>query len=142
MILKRIEALIKRIDRKFSYLEETLASPKGTVNWVSYATRGMSKAKYFDFDCRYPTLVSNQQLRGIVHFALLKQIQSLRSQFGQGLHVKALISICTELIAKVSDAPPLRIQNYLLEKLLVSSFNNEDFKKGIQAIDWTINNRG
>lgn len=142
LVLKRIDALIKKIDRKFSFQEQILPSPKGTVNWASYSANSMSKAKFFDFECRYPSLVSNQQLRGIIHFALLKQIQSLRSQYGQGLHVRALIAICTELIAKVSDAPPVKVQNYLLEKLFATSFNSEDFKKGIQAIDWTVNNRG
>lgn len=142
VILSRIEMLIKQLDRRFEMDETYRSKPKGSVNWVDYAQKQVTKGQFLNFRCRYPELDENRELKSVVHFALKKQRQSLQTQRDFGTYVLQLIDYCNQLIQKVSNCTPKHPNNAQLNYLHSSFKQTDAIKKGIEAISWTTENKG
>ncbi|MDY6826621.1 MAG: hypothetical protein SVV67_05520 [Bacillota bacterium] len=59
-----------------------------------------------------------------------------------GLWFLQLIKLCRELLEQVQDVPALRPNQNKLNSWMFSRFHTEVFKSGIQAVEWTIDDRG
>ena len=92
--------------------------------------------------CRYPNLNDNTQIKSIIHFALKKQLSSLESQRSFGGVVLDLIAFCNSLLQQVATIPPTRPPIQFLQGFMSKPFNNEIFRKGFEAIEWTVDERG
>jgi len=142
MVLSRLKALLDRLDRRFEIAAESLSAPKGSVRWEQYATQELPRGHFLSVPCTFPELRDDRQLKGAIRFSIEKQLQSLETQRQQGSFVHRLIALAETLLLKVQNAPsrrpaPLEIVSWLRRPL-----SAESFQQGMQAIDWTVEDRG
>ncbi len=142
VILGRLDKLIRQLDRRFEMDEVYRSKPKGTVSWVDYAQKQVSKGRFLNFKCRYPELQENRELKSVVHFALKKQRQSLETQRDAGVYVLQLIDYCNQLIQKVSDCAPKQPNILQLQNLGSSLMQAKAIERGLEAVVWTSENKG
>ena len=142
IVLRRIEALIKKIDRRFEFVEEDRQVPRGQIKWDQYATKKIQTAGFLNFPCRYPDLENNRDLKSIIHFTLDKQLQSLSTQREHGYYVLQLMDFCQHLIQSVKLNAPVRPSQRALNAFQRILFSGETYIKGLDAIDWTVNEKG
>ncbi len=142
MILARLKALLDRLERRFEIVREVRPAPKGTVDWADYSTRQMSRAKFLSVPCTFPDLRDDRQLKGAIRYTLEKQLRSLETQREQGSFVHRLISLAEALLLHVTGVPTRRPNPTELQSWLHRPLRSEAFLEGLQAIDWTLEERG
>ena len=141
-LLPRIEQLLKQLQRKFSYTSEDTINPKGQVNWTDYAVKRVAKFQMLEVPCRYPTLKYNEELKSAIHYSLKKHLHSLQNQVAGGSVVLRLIQYCQTLIQQVAEYPASRPSHLLFARWQKTSLQTNLFKEGLQAIQWTTEERG
>ncbi len=141
-ILLRIQKLLHQLERRFEYTEDVLNAPRGQVNWARYATVKLPRADFLSVPCRFPDLRDDRELKGAIHFTLRKQLANLQSQRTAGVVVLQLLKLCQELLEKVRDVPVLQPSPKTLNKWLRANLTTTVFREGIQAVEWTIDERG
>ena len=142
MIISRIQVLLKALERRFEMKSETRVAPRGRVDWPSYARREMSRSRFLSVPCRFPNLQDDRELKAAIRFTLEKQLGSLLTQRTAGLFVFRLMELCRQLLESVSDVPaqaptPATVFGWLRGRL-----KSESFREGVQAIEWTVQDRG
>jgi hypothetical protein len=142
VVLVRISALLDRLERKFDVVEEDRSAPRGHVDWLTYATRRITRARFIDVPCSYPELKDDRQLRSGIHFVLLKQLDGLKSQRASGAVVLRLLELCQGLLRRVQDAPPREPSALAFRGWFSTPLRTEAFRDGLQAMEWTIDDRG
>jgi hypothetical protein len=141
-ILLRIDALLRQLERRFELTVETRPAPKGTVDWAAYATQRIPRAQFLAVPCRFPDLRDDRRLRGAIRYTLRRQLAGLESQRTAGVFVLKLIDLCNGLIDRVRDVPAALPQVRELESWLRGSLQTPAYREGIQAVEWTIDERG
>jgi McrBC 5-methylcytosine restriction system component len=116
-VLSRIEALLKQSSRRFEMNEAVLSAPKGQVNWTDYATKHFSRGQCLSLPCRFPDLLVDAQLYGAMHWTVLRHQDALRTQLGRHKAVLHLLKLC-------------------------DNRSGEVFKRGLEAMNWTVDERG
>jgi len=142
MVLARLKALLDRLERRFEIVREMKAAPKGTVDWAEYCTNEMSRAKFLSIPCTFPDLRDDRPLKGAIRYTVEKQVRSLETQAGQGSFVHRLISFAESLLLRVQAVAARRPGPQEVEGWLRRPLRTEVFVEGLQAIDWTIEERG
>jgi len=142
MILTRLKALLDRLERRFETVREMKAAPKGTVDWAEYCINEMSRAKFLSIPCSFPDLRDDRQLKGAIRYAVEKQIRSLETQAGQGSFVHRLISFAESVLLRVRAVAARRPGTREVGGWLRRPLRTEVFVEGLQAIDWTLEERG
>lgn len=142
IVLFRIKALLDQLERRFEHTESDLPAPRGTVNWQKYVTVRMSSARYLDVPCRFPDLRDDRELKAGIHFTLRKQLSSLESQRSAGIAVLDLIDICQLMLEKVRTFPPKQPAPGAINMWYRGPLKTEVFRDGLQAMEWTIEDRG
>lgn len=142
LILARLRILIERLERRFEYAEEVVRAPKGTVRWGEYAVSRVSRGAFLEVPCRFPDLGDDRQLKGAIRYTLEQQIRSLESQSGHGSFVHRLIVLAEVLLRRVQTVPAIRPSARLLTNWLHGPLRNASFEEGLQAIEWTVEERG
>jgi len=92
--------------------------------------------------CRFPDLRDDQELKAAIHFTLRKQLASLESQRAGGVVVLQLIDLCQSLLTKVQSVSPRQPVPMALNAWYRSSLKTDVFRHGLQAVEWTIEDRG
>ncbi len=142
IVLFRIEALLNQLARRFELVEEHRSAPRGTVDWSNYAVRQMPRAQFTSVPCRFPDLRDDRALRSAIRFTLQKQFDSLAGQSSAGAFVIQLIDLCNSLIERVRDAPPHPPTALQFDAWLRSPLKSSAFFDGLQAVQWTVDERG
>lgn len=142
IVLFRIRALLRQLERRFESVEEIRRAPRGSVNWPAYATRSVSNARFLDVPCRYPDLLDDRRLRAAIRFVLHKQLQGLEGQRTAGVFVLRLIEMCRQLLADVIDVPAKEPSPLELAAWLRGPLQTPTYRDGLQAIEWTVDDRG
>jgi hypothetical protein len=142
MVLARLKALLDRLERRFEIVREARPAPKGNVDWTEYCTREMSRAKFLSVPCTFPDLRDDRQLKGAIRFTLEKQLRSLETQREQGSFVHRLISFAESLRLRVQAVASHRPGAQEVGRWMRRPLRNEVFTEGLQAIDWTVEERG
>lgn len=86
-VLMRIEALIKQSTRRFEMNEAVMSAPKGQVNWARYATNHWAQGQCLSIPCRFPDLLQDTKLHGVMHWTVLRHQDALRTQRGRHIAV-------------------------------------------------------
>lgn len=141
-ILLRLQRLLKQLERRFEFITADLEAPRGRVDWERYATVNIVRAAYNQVPSTFPDLRDDREVKGAIHYTLHKQLSGLQSQRTAGVVVLQLIRLCQGLMEQVRDVPPLRPSQNRLNSWLFNRFHTEVFKKGVQAVEWTIDDRG
>lgn len=142
MVLARLKALLERLERRFEMVREARRAPKGSVNWADYCTREMSRGKFLSVPCTFPDLRDDRQLKGAIRFTLERQLRSLETQREQGSFVHRLISFAESLLLRVQAVASRRPGAQEIETWMRRPLRNDVFTEGLQAIDWTVEERG
>ncbi len=142
MILARLKVLLDSLDRRFELITEDCRGPRGTVSWVRYATRSLPHAGFLSIPCTFPDLRDDRLLKGAVRYTVERQIRGLETQKEHGAFVHRLIEFGQQLLRRVQTAPPYVPSSTALGGWLQRPMRSEPFLNGLQAIEWTIDERG
>lgn len=142
IVLFRLRALLSSLDRRFELTSANLPAPRGTVNWQRYATEQIPRAQFLQVPCQFPDLRDDGELRAAIHFTLRKQLASLNTQRQAGSLVLRLIDLCLSLLEKVRTIPPKQPTAQMMISWVNKSLPTEAFRDGLQAIEWTVEDRG
>jgi len=142
VILSRIQALLAQLDRRFEMVEAATQTPKGTVNWGSYLSDRMSRADFLHVPCRFPDLLDNLELKSAIRYTLQKQKAGLESQARHSEIVATLLDFCHHLLEQVRGVPVQEPSPRRLQFWNRTVVRGDAFRKGLQAIEWTVEDRG
>ena len=142
MVLARLKALLDRLERRFEFTTEVRSSPKGNVDWTQYATRQMPQGNFLSVPCTFPDLRDDRKLKSAIRFTLEKQRTSLEAQQGHGAFILRLTAYAESLLRKVDTVPSRRPETRDTASWLRRPMRAESFVEGLQAIDWTVEDRG
>ncbi len=142
MILARLNALLDSLDRRFELSTEALRAPRGAVRWSEYATRGLAHAKFLSIPCTFPDLRDDRLLKGAIRHTLERQLRALETQKEYGAFIHRLIEFCQQLLQRVQAVPASVPSAKTLRSWLQRPLRSVPFTDGIQAIEWTIDERG
>ncbi len=142
VIIARLEALLKSLERRFELIAEERKAPRGRVDWPEYARRQISRSRFLNVPCRFPDLRGDRALEAAIRFTVEKQIASLQGQLGSGLFVLKLVEVCQRMMESVRDVAPRAPTPSTLQGWLSGRLASETFRAGIQAIEWTAYERG
>lgn len=142
VVVFRLKQLLDKMERRFELVENVLNAPRGHINWSTYLTQKMPQAKFLQVPCQFPDLRDDRELKSAIHYTLNKQLYGLQSQRHTGIAAIQLIDLCQDLLAKVNNVSPRIPMPKTIESWLHGSLKTEVFNKGIQAIEWTVDDRG
>jgi 5-methylcytosine-specific restriction endonuclease McrBC regulatory subunit McrC len=142
MVLARIKALLDRLERRFETTTETRSAPKGRIEWTEYATRQIARGNFLSVPCSFPDLCADSNLKGAIRFAIEKQLRSIQTQVEQGNFVHRLIELAETLLARVRDVSSRHPTYGEVQTWLRQPLRSEIFADGLQAVEWTIEDRG
>jgi hypothetical protein len=142
IVLHRLQELLERLTRRFALTIADQPAPKGTVDWGEYASRRLPMARALEVPCRFPDLRDDEVLRAAIHFALRQHQGALQAQRAGGVIVLKLLALCEHLLARVAGTPPCRPRSTQLEAWRRQPVSSRVFCEGLQAIEWTAEERG
>lgn len=142
IILFRIKDMLEKLTRKFKTVENILSSPRGKINWNEYSQKNISRMKFLDIPCSYSELACDADLQSAIHYVLIKHLRSLETQKTSGMVVIKLIEICQLLISKVRNVAPGIPSEREIHKWLSIPMRNNILYNGVEAIRWTIDEKG
>lgn len=142
MILVRLKALLDSLDRRFELTTETRRAPRGRVRWAEYATRSLPRADFLSLPCTFPDLRDDRLLKGAVRYAVERQLRALETQKEHGAFVHRLIDFGQQLLRRVQTVPVYVPSPTNLGTWLQRPLRTEQFINGLQAIEWTVEERG
>ncbi|MCS7314131.1 MAG: hypothetical protein RMI94_02445 [Bryobacterales bacterium] len=142
MVLARLETLLRALARRFQMIEETRRAPRGAVRWETYLRRHLPKARFLEVPCTFPDLRDDRELRGAIRYCIELQIRSLETQWEHGPLVHRLAEWAERLLLAVRDVAPRRPSPLMLDAWLRLPIRTPALREGIQAIEWTVEERG
>lgn len=142
VVLARVERLLDRLSRRFETVEADLEAPKGAVNWTRYATERIPFGRALAVPCRFPDLRDDGELLSAAHFVLRQHQGALLGQRHAGVVVLQLLAICERLLQRLQGVPPQRPSGMRLEAWRRQALPTRVFAEGLQAIAWTVEERG
>jgi hypothetical protein len=142
IILFRVQALLDRLERRFELMTQTRAAPRGRVDWTGYARRQISRAQFLSVPCTFPDLRDDWSLKSAIRFTLEVQLGSLESQRSGGTFVLALIEHCQRMLDRVRNVAPREPTPSMIQSWLSGRLRTDVLRHGVEAIEWTAQERG
>jgi len=142
IVLFRLKGLLDQLERRFEITRADRSSPRGTIDWDRYLHHQISRARFLEVPCRFPELQKDRDLRAAIRFALEKQLHSLESQRLAGPFVRELIELCGSLIDQVRDVSGREPHGLTFEIWRRGTLRTDVFNRGVEAIEWTAEDRG
>jgi hypothetical protein len=142
MILARLKVLLDSLERRFELTKEIRRAPRGAVHWAEYATRSLRQANFLAIPCTFPDLRDDRLLKGAVRHTVEHQLMALETQKEHGSFVHRLIEFGQHLLRRVQTVPVYVPSSTVLTSWLQRPLRSEPYVEGIQAIEWTIDERG
>lgn len=142
VVLTRMEALLDSLQRRFVVATADLRAPRGQVDWTAYATTRFATGRALSVPCSYPDLRDDDELRGAIHWVVRRHRDALLGQISAGLVVRRLLALCELLLARLSGSQPRMPQPAQRGSWSRRSVHPRVFREGLQAIDWTVDERG
>jgi McrBC 5-methylcytosine restriction system component len=142
MVLVRLQALLDSMDRRFELTREIRRAPRGTVNWADYAMKSLSRGSFLSIPCTFPDLRDDRLLKGAVRHTAERQLRALETQKEHGAFVHRLIELAQQLLRRVQTVPAYVPSSATLGAWLQRPMRTEQFLNGLQAIEWTVEERG
>jgi hypothetical protein len=139
-VLMRIAAVLKQFNRRFEHHDEVLSAPKGQVQWDRYVTAHMAHGQWLQVPCRFPDLLLDAKLGGALHWTVLCHQGALRTQLGRHAVVHQLLQRCETMLIVLRSFAPVRPTPGWQPQ--ASSAMAEVFRRGLEAIHWTVDERG
>lgn len=142
VVLRRLDGLLDNLTREFRHKQRMRSRPTGRVDWERYARRSVARGKLLEVPASRPELVQNRALRSAIRYTLQEQLRSLETQRSAGAVVVRLIETCRELLERVSDVQARAPRDAMVDGWGGGPLTSDVFEKGLEAIDWTVDERG
>lgn len=142
LVLARLKALLDALERRFSMSEQTRGAPRGRIRWEQYVSRHMPRAGFLQVPCVFPDLQEDAELRAAIRYCLDLEVRSLETQRGHGGFIHQLIGWADQMRRRVQDAPARAPSPLTLDQWLRRPLRSEPLVEGIQAIRWTVEEKG
>ena len=142
MVLKRLSDLLDSLQRRFVIANADLRAPRGRVDWGAYAATRLARGRALDLPCSFPDLRDDEDLRSAIHWVVRRHKSALLGQAGAGLVVRRLLDVCESLIARLAGTTPRMPGPASRRGWAHRTVTPRAFREGLQAIDWTIDERG
>jgi hypothetical protein len=142
MILTRLSALLDSLDRRFEQVRENCRAPRGRVDWTSYATRSLSTASFLSVPCSFPDLRDDRKLKSAIRYAAERQLRALETQKEHGAFVHRLIELGEQVLRRVLSVPAIAPSSSMIGSWLQRPLRTAPFMDGLEAIEWTVDERG
>jgi hypothetical protein len=141
-VLSRLAVLLRSSQRRFEVVEDVVSRPRGSIRWEPYASRYVARGRPDRVPCRFAELDHDRSLLAAVHFVLRKQMASMEGERGAGRVVLDLQAWCHELLLRVEHVPPRCPSSREIAAWLRSPVAGNDLRDGLEAIEWTVEDRG
>lgn len=142
-VLRRLDQLLDNLTREFQMTEADRRRPRGRIQWGRYIESRAARGQFLDVPCRYPELRDDEFLRGAIKATLKKHRRSLERERGAGPMVLRLIETCRRLLREVQDAPTVSPSAASISQIRSEqSLQRDAFADGLEAIEWTVDDRG
>lgn len=112
------------------------------MNWTQYATRSLPGAGFLSIPCTFPDLRDDRLLKGAIRHTVERQLRVLETQRESGAFVHRLIELGQDILRRVQTVPPYIPSTVTLGSWLHRPLRTEHFMDGLQAIEWTMQERG
>lgn len=142
IVLERMERLLRSMQRRFVVVDESSKAPRGAVLWDSYTTSRFPHGWALDVPCRFPDLRDDEEVRSAVNWVIRRHREALQGQTAAGIVVHQLLVKCDELLTRLRGSVPRMPTPRFREKLQRQTISTRVFREGLQAIDWTAEERG
>jgi McrBC 5-methylcytosine restriction system component len=142
IVLARIRKLLDSLQRRFVLIDEDRNAPVGAVKWEQYIRARFPHGRALSIPCIYPDLRNDEEIRSAIHWAILIHRRALLGQMSAGIVVHKLLQLCDNLLSKVRGTQPRLPAGNFRKSIQRSSLVTKVFKEGLQAIDWTVDERG
>jgi hypothetical protein len=142
IVLARLRKLLDSLQRRFAVIDADLRAPRGSVQWATYATKRIPHARALSVPCTFPDLRDDEELRAAVLWVVRRHRDALLGQSSAGLVVRRLLQICDELLARLAGVQAQLPSPNLNKRWQRQPFASRVFREGLQAIDWTVDERG
>jgi hypothetical protein len=142
IVLPRLRRLLNAMQRRFVVTEEDVRTPRGAVNWEIYVAQRIPHGRAIEVPCRFPDLRNDEELRSAIHWVTRRHRESLLSQTTAGMVVRRLLLLCDELLALLAGSSPRVPPRNLRGGWHRMPIATRVFREGLQAIDWTVDERG
>lgn len=142
VVLVRLQALLKDLQRRFVYVDTDSPAPKGSVDWGRYARNRLPVGRSLQVPVRYPDLREDEELRAGIAWVVRRHQDVLLSEPSGGMAVRKLLIICAELEAQLGGVTarlPAQSATSRWQRLPIS---RQVFRDGVEAIAWTVDERG
>jgi hypothetical protein len=142
VVIDRLERLLEAMQRRFVLAQADLRSPRGQVGWDAYLRTRVPLGRSLDVPCSFPDLRDDEDMRSAVAWTARRHRDALSGQRGAGRVVRALIARCEAVLARLPGALPLAPSARMRTAWQRSAMPSAAFRDGLQAIDWTVDERG
>lgn len=142
VVLARLEHLLDDMSRRFTTVEEDLRAPRGAVDWTTYAGARLPYGRALSVPCRYPDLRDDEELKGAILWTVQRQREALLAAPAAGRVAHQLLAVCDGLTARLAGTPPTPPGPRLRSAWRDRRVATPAFLDGVEAIDWTVDERG
>ena len=104
--------------------------------------KSLPSASFLSIPCTFPDLRDDRLLKGAIRHAVERQLRALETQKEHGAFVHRLIELGQQLLRRVQMAAPYVPSAATLSVWLQRPMRTDQFVNGLQAIEWTIEERG
>ncbi len=78
IVIARIAALLKSLERRFELIAEERRAPRGRVDWSEYARRQIGRSRFLNVPCRFPDLRDDRALKAAIRSPLRSKLGAYR----------------------------------------------------------------
>lgn len=142
VILARLKKLLDDLQRRFTIHEADLRAPRGAVSWGTYATKRLPGGLALSVPCRFPDLRNDEDLRSAIMWVIRRHRDALLGQSSAGLIVSQLLSQCDALLARLPGVQAKLPSQASASRWAQQPIMRNVFREGLQAIEWTVDERG
>jgi hypothetical protein len=128
--------------RRFILARADLRSPRGQVNWDAYLRARVPFGRNLDVPCSFPDLRDDEDMRSAVAWSARRHRDALSGQLRAGRVVRVLIARCEAVLARLPGTLPRAPSAGMRTAWQHRTMRSAAFRDGLQAIDWTIDERG
>ena len=142
VVIARLERLLEAMQRRFVLAQTDLRSPRGQVNWDTYLRTRVPLGRALDIPCRFPDLRDDEDMRSAVAWTARRHRDALSGQLRAGRVVRELIVRFEAVLARLPGALPRAPWPSVRTAWQRGTLPSAAFRDGLQAIDWTVDERG
>lgn len=142
-VLNRLYHMLQELRRGYRLREENLTKPRGKILWHQYAQKSMPRGRWDSLPCRYPDLDTDPLLKSYIRWTTERILCDLQGLAESDLVIFILIKLAQKIIVQLSEVRALIPRVDDLKRILrVGTLESEVLRRGLEAIEWVVDERG